>query len=164
MAHVSPALRAKRGARKYARSEPVLCLGYQHIYSDVYRCLTRHGTVIHTKQVVWDVEAPLGVWIDETAITPAKIDESELYGAIRLEVFRQPGDAPPVEFGSGNAVLHAAAQHLLRSDGSKHTEKTHTSRSGSSAACGHTGWLCSAQWLHEHHRLRRQKEIVRPEF
>jgi hypothetical protein len=79
--------------------------------------------VIHTKQVVWDLEAPLGLWIDETAVTPAKIDESELYGAIGLEVFRQPGEAPPVEFGSGNAVLRAVAQRLLRSDGSKRAEK-----------------------------------------
>ena len=64
-AHVSPALRAKRGAPKYERTEPVICLGYQHIYSDVYRCLTRHGTIIHSKQVVWDIDAPLGVWIDD---------------------------------------------------------------------------------------------------
>ena len=36
MAHVSPALHAKHGAPKYTQSELVLCLGYQHIYSDVY--------------------------------------------------------------------------------------------------------------------------------
>ena len=77
----------KRGAPKYSRLELVLCLGYQHIYSDVHQCLTWHGTVIHTKQVVWDLKAPLGLWIDETVITPVKIDKSELYGTIRLKVF-----------------------------------------------------------------------------
>ena len=31
-AHVSPALRSKRGAPKYKWTEPVICLGYQHMY------------------------------------------------------------------------------------------------------------------------------------
>ena len=61
MAHVSPVLHAEEGMPKYAWFEPVLCLGYQHIYSDVYQCLTRNWTVIHTKQVVWDLEALFGL-------------------------------------------------------------------------------------------------------
>ena len=110
MVHVRPVLRAKRGAPKYTRSEPVLCLGYQHIYSDVCRCLTKHGTVIHTKQVVWDLEAPLGLWINETAVTQDKTDESKLYGSFRHELFKDCRGVPHVEFGSSGAVLCAMAQ------------------------------------------------------
>jgi hypothetical protein len=32
-----------------------------HMYTDVYKCLTRHNTIIHTEQVVWDMKAPLGI-------------------------------------------------------------------------------------------------------
>ena len=59
-AYVPKELREKRGAPKYQRSEPVLMIGYQHMYTHVYKCLTVHNTVIHTEQVKWDTKAPLG--------------------------------------------------------------------------------------------------------
>ena len=117
MAHVSPALRAKRGAPKYERTEPVLCLGYQHVYSDVYRCLTKHGTVIHTKQVVWDLEAPLGVWLsNDSEPSQHKVEESELYGSIGLELFKDKHGKARTEFGSANAILKAVPHRLHRSN------------------------------------------------
>ena len=64
-AQVSPALRSKQGLPKYERTEPAICIGYQHLYSDVFRCLTKHSFIIHSKQVVWDQEAPLGIWLGD---------------------------------------------------------------------------------------------------
>ena len=61
-AFVPESLRRKRGRPKYERAEPVLCVGYQHMYTRVYKCLTRHGSVIHSEQVNWDMEAPLGLF------------------------------------------------------------------------------------------------------
>ncbi|MGA1173526.1 MAG: NADH-quinone oxidoreductase subunit D [Ilumatobacteraceae bacterium] len=52
-AFVPEALRKARGAPKYLRTEPVLLIGYQHFYTNVYKMLTRHGTIIHGEQVVW---------------------------------------------------------------------------------------------------------------
>ena len=120
-AHVSPALRAKRGSPKYERTEPVICLGYQHVYSDVYRCLTRHGTIIHSKQVVWDVDAPLGVWLDDRhELDGGKITESELYGSAGLQLFKEKAGAKThrvSDFGGPDAVLRAVATRMLRRDG-----------------------------------------------
>jgi hypothetical protein len=59
-AFVPEALRKARGAPKYLRTEPVLLIGYQHFYTNVYKMLTRHGTIIHGEQVVWDMDANLG--------------------------------------------------------------------------------------------------------
>ena len=61
-AYVPKELRQKRKAPKYMRSEPVIMIGYQHMYTSVYKCLTAHGTVIRTEQVMWDMEAQLGVF------------------------------------------------------------------------------------------------------
>lgn len=72
-AYVPKELRAKRGAPKYARSEPVLMIGYQHVYTNVYKCLTQHGTVIHTEQVVWDKDPVLGVFPDVRKNAPGMI-------------------------------------------------------------------------------------------
>ena len=117
MAHVSPALRAQRGAPKYEQTEPVLCLGYQHVYSDVYRCLTKHGTVIHTKQVVWDLEAPLGVWLPDGSEPDRRtVEESELYGSIGLELVKDKNGKARTEFGSANAILKAVPHRLHRSN------------------------------------------------
>ena len=46
------------------KSEPVLMLGYQHMYSDAFRCLTTRGTIIHTVRVNWHLQAPLGIFLD----------------------------------------------------------------------------------------------------
>ena len=56
-------LRKRRGAPKYERAEPVLCIGYQHMYTVVYKCLTRHNTVVHSEQVAWNLKAPKGVFL-----------------------------------------------------------------------------------------------------
>ena len=104
-------------APKYERTEPVLCLGYQHVYSDVYRCLTKHGNVIHTKQVVWDFEDPLGVWLsNDSEPNQHKVEESELYGSIGLELFKDKNGKARTEFGSANAILKAVPHRLHRSN------------------------------------------------
>ena len=50
-AYVPKALRQARGAPIYRRTEPVLCYGYQHMYTYVSKCLTAHNTIIHSEQV-----------------------------------------------------------------------------------------------------------------
>ena len=57
-AYVPVGMRKRRGAPKYERAEKVLCVGYQHMYTTVYKLLTQHNTIIHSEQVVWDTEAP----------------------------------------------------------------------------------------------------------
>ena len=91
-AYVPKELRQKRGAPKYRRSEPVLMIGYQHMYTTVYKCLTAHGTIIHTEQVSWDMEAPLGIFPDSGASKPASPQEAPAVAAGSL--WRQSsGDA-----------------------------------------------------------------------
>ena len=74
-AFVPPEVRKRRKWGKSVRSEPVLMLGYQNIYSRVYRCLTERGTIIHSQQVQWNVQSQLGVFLagrqypkEETAV------------------------------------------------------------------------------------------------
>ena len=93
---------------KYKQTEPVLCLRYQHIYSDMHWCLTKHGTVIHTKQVVWDLKALLGVWLSNNSEpSQHKVKESELYSSIGLELFKDKNGKVCTEFGSVNTILKA---------------------------------------------------------
>ena len=61
-AYVPEELRKARGAPKYLRAEPVLLLGYQFMYTGVYKVLTRHNTVIHTEQVLWCMDMPKGIF------------------------------------------------------------------------------------------------------
>jgi hypothetical protein len=61
-AYIPAELRKARGAPKYLRAEPVLMLGYQFMYTDVYKVLTRHGTTLHTEQVSWCMDKPKGVF------------------------------------------------------------------------------------------------------
>ena len=63
-AYVPKPLRPARGAPIYRRTEPVLCYGYQHTYTYVYKCLTAHNTIIHSEQVDWDMDAPLGQMLE----------------------------------------------------------------------------------------------------
>ena len=44
-------LRKAQGAPKYLQAEPIVMMGYQHMYTEMYECLTRHNTTIHMKQV-----------------------------------------------------------------------------------------------------------------
>ena len=60
-------VRKKRGAPKYLRAEPVLLVGYQHMYTTVFKCLTRHNTIVHSEQVCWDLEAPRGAFLTTAA-------------------------------------------------------------------------------------------------
>ena len=46
-------------------------IGYQHMYTTVYKCLTAHGIIIHTEQVPWDMEAPLGIFPGSGESKPA---------------------------------------------------------------------------------------------
>ena len=63
-AFVPKEVRARRGWSKTMKSEPVLMLGYQHMYSNVFRCLTTRGTIIHTVRVSWHLQSPLGIFLD----------------------------------------------------------------------------------------------------
>jgi hypothetical protein len=62
-AFIDEKLRKQRGAPKYLRAEPVLMVGYQHMYSNVFKCLTQHGSIIEVEKVHWDTSAPLGVFL-----------------------------------------------------------------------------------------------------
>jgi len=68
-AYVPKALRQARGTPIYRRTEPVLCYGYQHMYTYVYKCLTAHNTIIHSEQVDWIMDAPLGQLLESTDLT-----------------------------------------------------------------------------------------------
>ena len=59
---VNPELRAKCGAPQYGQAEPVLMISYHSLYSDTYKCLTQHSTVIHLQQVKWITDAKLRVF------------------------------------------------------------------------------------------------------
>ena len=61
-AFIPEELRKSRGAPKYLRAEPVLLIGYQFMYTNVYKVLTRHGTTIDTEQVTWCMDAPRGIF------------------------------------------------------------------------------------------------------
>ena len=58
-AWVPESLRSSRGG-KHVTAGPVLCLGWQDMYSKVYKVLTPHGTVRHTSKVTWHHDQPLG--------------------------------------------------------------------------------------------------------
>ena len=77
-AYVPPEVRKRRGTPKYMRAEPVLMLGYQHVYSKVYKCLTRHNTIIHTSQVQWLPGTELGVFPGLSRDAPALITKPAL--------------------------------------------------------------------------------------
>ena len=62
-AFVHPDVRKARGWSKSVRSEPVLMLGYQHMYSRTYKCLTERGSIIHVDKVRWCPQEPLGVFL-----------------------------------------------------------------------------------------------------
>ena len=66
-AFVPEEVRRQRGWGKSVRSEPVLMLGYLSMYSRVYKCLTAHGTIIHSEKVQWHLKAPKGVLLDREA-------------------------------------------------------------------------------------------------
>ena len=62
-AYVHPDVRKAQGWSKSVRSEPVLMLGYQHMYSRMYKCLIEHGSISHVNKVRWSPQEPLGVFL-----------------------------------------------------------------------------------------------------
>ena len=78
-AFVPEAVRKRRGWGKSVRSEPVLMLGYQHMYSRVYRCLTERGTIIHCTKVRWNTAAQRGVFL-----TPMQYPKKEVPSPLEL--------------------------------------------------------------------------------
>ena len=82
-AFVPEAVRKRRGWGKSVRSEPVLMLGYQNMYSRVYRCLTERGTIIHSPRVKWDIKASLGVFLSPISYPTKEVPS-------RLELFSEP--------------------------------------------------------------------------
>jgi len=67
-AFIPKPLRKARGQPKYLRREPVICLGFLDMYSKVWKCMTRHGSTIHTRSVTWDFDTPLGLFPPDTNI------------------------------------------------------------------------------------------------
>ena len=61
---VDPELWSKHRAPWYSQAEPVLMIGYCSLYSDTYKCLTQHSTMIHSQQVKWITDAKLRVFLD----------------------------------------------------------------------------------------------------
>ena len=61
-AWIPESLRSSRGG-KHVTAEPVLCLGWQEMYSKVYKVLTPLGTVRHTSKVTWHHDQPLGKFL-----------------------------------------------------------------------------------------------------
>ena len=67
---------------------------------------------------MWDLEAPLGIWLsDGTEPDQRKVEESELYGSIGLELFKDKNGKARTEFGSANAILKAVPHRLHRHNG-----------------------------------------------
>ena len=60
-AFIPEELRASRGTGKHLRMEPVLMLGYSHMYTRCYKLLTAQGTIIRREQVEWLLDKPLGI-------------------------------------------------------------------------------------------------------
>ena len=93
-AFVPAEMRKRRGAPKYERSEPVLCVGYQHMYTVVYKCLTRHNTIIHSEQVRWDLDAPLGVFLSTEPGGPVSKEASPKPSMKDIDVFAEKASRP----------------------------------------------------------------------
>ena len=74
-AFIPKTLRQKRGQPKYLRREPIVCIGFLDMYSKVWKCLTKHGSIIHTRSVIWDFDTPHGVFPPDTNIRPRTTSE-----------------------------------------------------------------------------------------
>ena len=116
-------LRRKRGAPKYARSEPVLLVGYQHMYTTVYKCLTAHGTIVRVEQVSWDLHANLGVFPslhgDREIAAPARPPlDTGVFGtrAPAAKPGAEPG-AVPMGAAPSSGVIRMNVDRVLDSEG-----------------------------------------------
>ena len=127
-AFVPPEVRKRRKWGKSVRSEPVLMLGYQNIYSRVYRCLTERGTIIHSQQVQWNVQSQLGVFL-----AGRQYPKEET--AVKLDGFATPLFAEKSK-DSDQSAARAVAQSslpceprflILRRNPAKESRSTHIS-------------------------------------
>ena len=104
-------LRKARGAPKYLRAEPVVLLGFQHIYTDVYECLTRHNTIIRVEQVAWNVDKPLGLFLED--IYGEGGDLVEPAGAGEIKIFKDSKEG--VERACADDIIcHEPASSTVR--------------------------------------------------
>ena len=95
-------LRRRRGAPKYERAEPVLCVGYQHMYTVVYKLLTRHNTFVHSEQVYWDLRAPLGIFLtmEDVSTEEARLNKLDVDLFAKTNEPVKPGKRAPAVTGS----------------------------------------------------------------
>ena len=63
-------LRKQRGDPKHKKAEPVLMLGYSHMYTREYKLLTTDGSVIRREQVNWDLTKECGIFPDQKSDSP----------------------------------------------------------------------------------------------
>ena len=98
-------------------------IGYRLLYSDTYKCLTQHGTVIHSRQVEWITDAKLGVFpnISQQSTVEA-LERSMQAKAPGVDLFarRAPaGESPAATPDSlyGAAMLRVDTGKLYRADG-----------------------------------------------
>ena len=99
-------LRMSRNAPKYLRAEPVVMMGYQHMYTETYECLTRHNTVIRVEQVAWDVDKPLGLFLED--IYGEGGDHGEPAEAGEITIFKNKEYAVPQNCGD-DVICHEPA-------------------------------------------------------
>ena len=46
-------------------AEPVLLVGFQDMYSNVFKVLMQHRSIVHMEQVEWAMDEPLGVMLPD---------------------------------------------------------------------------------------------------
>ena len=81
--YIPEKLRKARKGPKYLRAEPALFLGFMSMYSTVYKFLTRHGTIVHSRRARWVFDVPAGVFPsvneDEKHLDAYRDIETELF-------------------------------------------------------------------------------------
>ena len=98
-------------------------ISYRTLYSDKYKCLMRHGTVVHSRQVEWITDAKLGVSPDiSQPATVEALERSIQATGPGVDLFAQwlHMAAPAAEAANptyGPAVLRADPGKLYRADG-----------------------------------------------
>ena len=153
---VPESLRGSRGG-KHVTAEPVLCLGWQDMYSNVYKVLTLLGTVQHTSKVTWHHDQLLGKFLlvcdcdmhmPAPDMSPVEYDhnivEWLLDDSEKLEAFEEVH-----KFESGEL------------SGNKYPQRVHSSRN--SLGCIFRGSYCvgdSEQNLRAAHGFERFEHIA----
>ena len=81
-AYIPESLRQQRGDPKYKKAEPVLMLGYSHMYTREYKLLTTDGSIIRREQVKWDLSKDCGVFPDQTSDNTVPVLSENIKGAL----------------------------------------------------------------------------------